>query len=201
MKCGNLKNILALMAGICVAAPMARAQDGAADLAAIVKTCEACHGPGGNSASASIPRLNGQPADYLTARFISFSDPSRQIPHATNNMWPVTSQVADKMIPALANYFAAQPPTAPQAGAALAAEGKLVYEKGAPNVSSCQSCHGAQGEGQGAVPRLAGQHGEYLKTQLLALYYQSRVSGAMHPSIKFMSREQIDAVAAYLANG
>jgi len=195
--------ILALAAGVCLGAIGAQADDGPAgqSLSGIVKTCEGCHGPGGDSRSADIPRLNGQQADYLASRFVSFSDPTRQTAHASSNMWPMTSQVADKIIPDLAKYFAARLPTPSRPSGPLAAEGKSVYQNGAANVASCQSCHGALGEGKGAVPRLAGQHGGYLKAQLTGLYYQVRVSGAMHPSIKYLSPQQIDALTAYLENG
>lgn len=188
-----------LAASACLTGIAAQAQP--AEIAAIVKNCESCHGPRGDSPSATVPRLNGQPAEYLQVRFASFADPTRQTPHASANMWPVSGQVADKIIPDLAKYFAAQPATPAKPNGLHIAEGKRLYEKGNPEMPACQSCHGASGEGKGPNPRLAGQHADYLTAQLRAYYYQVRVSGRMHPSIKFIAPEQIDAIAAYLANG
>ena len=36
-------------------------------------------------------------------------------------------------------------------------------EAGAGKAVACQACHGEHAEGMGAMPRLAGQHGDYLK--------------------------------------
>jgi cytochrome c553 len=114
-------------------------------------------------------------------------------------MWPVSTQIADKVVPELAKYFSEQAPTASQPVGPLVQEGRRLYEAGTVNVPACQSCHGVEGEGIGAIPRLAGQHGEYLRTQLTVFYYQVRVTDTMHPSIKFLTPMQIEAVSAYLA--
>src|SRR5579871_6660607 len=83
-------------------------------------TCQNCHGAGGNSVVATFPRLNGQQADYIAAQLKSFRSHSRADPHAVAYMWGMASQLDDAMIDALAKYFAAQPPTPPQSGGALA---------------------------------------------------------------------------------
>lgn len=170
------------------------------DMASIVMTCEGCHGLGGNSASATIPRLNGQQAEYLKARFLAFSNSLAQTPHAAETMWPVTLQTADTLNPALAAYFAAQPPTMPDVAKPHGLEGKALYENGTATVPACQSCHGTHAEGKGAVPRLAGQHSDYIKTQLTELHYRIRVNGAMHPGASLMTPQEIENVAAFLAN-
>jgi cytochrome c553 len=185
-----------LVAGVAMCVGQARAQDEPS----IVAQCETCHGPKGNSTSAKIPRLNGQQHEYLVARFKSFRDPTRQTPHATQNMWPVSGQYAAQLIPRLADYFANQTPTPSKPSGPLAAEGQKIYEQGAEGVPACRTCHGDQAGGRGQIPRLAGQHGEYLRTQLAAINMGMRVSEAMHPTAKNMSQEQMDAVVAYLAN-
>ena len=76
-------------------------------------TCQNCHGPGGDSAVATFPRLNGQQRDYIAAQLKSFRDHTRSDPHAVAYMWGMASQLDDAMIDALAKYFAAQPPTPP----------------------------------------------------------------------------------------
>jgi len=199
----RMKNIVryVVFAGALLSSAYAGAQPTGSDLAPIVKSCEACHGPGGNSAIGMVPRLNGQQADYLAARFAVFRDPTKADTHEFQNMWPVAIGTADKVIPELAKYFADQAPTMPKPDGPLVGKGRALYQAGAPNIPACQSCHGAQGEGKGLVPRLAGQHGEYIRTQLQVLYYQARVSGTMHPSIKYMSPDQIEEISAYLANG
>jgi len=93
-------------------------------------------------------------------------------------------------------------PTLPQTGGALAAEGKKIYEGGAPSdgVPPCQACHGAHGEGSGIVPRIAGQHADYLKKQLEAFRSTLRESDVMHANTANMTDSEIEAVVSYLAN-
>lgn len=165
----------------------------------IISHCESCHGIGGNSTTPSVPRLNGLSGDYLFLRLQEFRNPTSQSIHATDNMWPVVTSLSDDTKRKIADHFAQQPPTrVTLAGPAL---GKRLYEQGLPaqNVPACSSCHGLQAEGSASGPRLAGQHLEYLKTQLWSFNLVSRVHGTMNAgAMKFMS-EDIDALATYLA--
>ena len=189
----------AAVAGMCIAGS-AMAQDAAQTKA--VNTCQNCHGPGGNSVVATFPRLNAQQADYLAAQLRNFRDHKRSDPHAVAFMWGMASQLDDALIDGLAKYYAAQPPTQPQSGGALAAEGEKIYENGAPadGVPPCQACHGEHGEGSAVVPRLGGQHADYLKKQLEAFRSTLRESEIMHANTQNMTDREIEAVASFLAN-
>jgi len=127
----------------CLVVPLLAAHDATSQSAAekAGTSCQNCHGPGGNSVVATFPRLNGQQGDYLAAQLKSFRSHTRADPHAVAYMWGMASQLDDAMIDALAKYFAAQPPTPPQSGGALAAEGQKIYESGAPadGVPPCQA--------------------------------------------------------------
>ena len=87
----------------------------------VIKSCESCHGAGGNSTVASTPRLNGQQEAYIVARLKDFLDITRETPHATYNMWQVVSNLSDDTRTAVARYFAGQPPAEPSPGAQAAA--------------------------------------------------------------------------------
>jgi cytochrome c553 len=114
----------------------------------------------------------------------------------------MASQLDDALIVDLAKYYATQAPTPAQSGGALAAEGQKIFESGAPadGVPPCQACHGAHGEGNGAVPRIAGQHADYLKKQLEAFRSTLRESDVMHANTTNMTDREIEAVVSYLAN-
>ena len=165
-------------------------------------TCQNCHGPGGNSVVSTFPRLNGQQADYISTQLKNFRDHKRSDPHAVAFMWGMASQLDDALIDELAMYYASQPPTVSQSGGALASEGKKIYDSGAPadGVPPCQACHGTRGEGNAIVPRLAGQHADYLKKQLEAFRSTLRESDVMHANTKDMTDREIEAVVSYLAN-
>jgi len=125
-------------------------------------------------------------------------DPTRQTPQATHAMWDLATHISDADIPAIAEYFASQQATAANGRGGLAEQGKKIYESGAPDVPACQTCHGARGDGHGTVPRLAGQHSEYLAQQLLAFKLAVRTHGSMDANNRFMTSDQIKAVTSYL---
>lgn len=166
----------------------------------LIKTCESCHGTGGNSTVGSTPRLNGQLPGYISARLGNFLDLTREAPHASEAMNGVAHSIKDSLRPALADYFAQQPPTPAKPGR-QASLGARIFSDGVPasQVPACQTCHGAHAEGSGSAPRLAGQHADYLKTQLWALNFALRESDAMHQNADKLSSDQIDALVSYLA--
>ena len=122
----------------------------------------------GDSTSATFPRLNGQQAHYIAAQLKNF----RATAAAIRTPWPICGawrpSSTTRRSARSRNIYAGQKPTEPQTGGALAAEGKKIYMNGveAHNVPPCAACHGDHGEGNGEMPRLAGQHADYLKNQL-----------------------------------
>ena len=66
----------------------------------------------------------------------------------------------------------------------------------------CTMCHLGSFKGQNEVPRVAGQNYSYIVKQLLAFKDKKRTNdaGTMTAYTSNMSREQIEAVASYVAN-
>jgi cytochrome c553 len=194
--------IFASMASTLAIAEESNSAPTPAVISKVTSVCQNCHGPQGDSVSATFPRLNGQQADYIAAQLKSFRSQNRSDPHARAYMWGMASQLDDGMIDGLAKYFAAQKPTQPQSGGALAADGKNIYMNGADaqNIPACQACHGEHGEGNSVIPRLAGQHAYYLKSQLEAFRSTLRENDVMHANTKDMTNSQIEALVSYLAN-
>jgi cytochrome c553 len=192
--------------GICLMSSAALAAGGddqtTAAASTVTKVCQNCHGPNGNSTSATFPRLNGQQPDYIAAQLKNFRDHSRNDPHAMAYMWGMASQLSDTTITGVAKYLASQKPTEAQTGGALASEGRNIYLNGvaAHNVPSCAACHGDHGQGNGVMPRLAGQHANYLKSQLEDFRSLVRANDVMHANTKDMTNSEIEAVVSYLAN-
>jgi cytochrome c553 len=169
--------------------------------AEMLRSCEGCHGAHGDSQVTSTPRLNGQQAGYIVGRLKKLSNATRNNPHAKIEMFKDLSAESDATRASIAGYFASQPPTSPEPGAS-AAEGKRIYENGiaAENVIACNQCHGAQGEGHDATPRIAGQHADYLKAQLRLFNLKFREHTLMNPNTKSMTGKTMDALTSYLAN-
>jgi cytochrome c553 len=172
-----------------------------ASLKATIETCATCHGVKGHSVSPTFPNLAAQQAPYIELQLKAFKDQSRADPDAQAYMWGMASQLSDATISALAVYFAAQPAMSGRGGnSALIAEGKHLFEEGVPahQIPPCASCHGARAEGIATFPRLAGQHAPYLFKQLLVIQSVLRTAPVMHGVIKDLTKDQMQAVVAYL---
>lgn len=166
-----------------------------------VETCGTCHGVNGRSVSPTFPNLAAQQAPYLELQLKAFKDQSRADPDAQAYMWGMAAQLSDATISALAGYFAAQPAAPGQGGdSILITQGKRLFDEGVPTrgIPPCASCHGAHAEGMSAFPRLAGQHAPYLFKQLLVIQSVLRTAPVMHGVIKDLTKDQMQAVVAYL---
>jgi cytochrome c553 len=118
-------------------------------------------------------------------------------------MWGLSRSLTEDQIKGLAAYFAAQKPV-PQPAEGTAAQvqaGKAIFESGvsAKNIPACATCHGAAGQGNGAFPRIAGQHADYLVKQLVVFQRtDERPQGSVMKVIAHdLTREDIENVAAF----
>jgi cytochrome c553 len=166
-----------------------------------IETCGTCHGINGRSVSPTFPNLAAQTAPYIEAQLHAFKDQTRADPDAQAYMWGMASQLDDASIGGLAGYFSRQS-AAPGSGGntALIAQGKQIFAEGVPGrqIPACATCHGAQAQGNGPFPRLAGQHAPYLLRQLLVIQSVLRTAPVMHGVIKDLTKPQMEAVVAYL---
>jgi cytochrome c553 len=165
------------------------------------ETCVNCHGPGGRSSMPTFPRLAGQTSAYIEAQLKAFRDQNRGDPDAIAYMWGMASQLNDGTIAALAEYFSQQrPAVGTQANTAAIAAGREIFEKGIPSlqIPACETCHGKGAVGNGAMPRLAGQHAPYLFKQMLVIQNVLRSAPVMHGIVKDLTPAQMQQVAAYL---
>jgi cytochrome c553 len=181
------------------AAAMSDAQKAA--LRKTIETCGTCHGVNGRSIAPTFPNLAAQTAPYIELQLHAFKDQSRADPDAQAYMWGMASQLSDATITGLANHFAAQPaPVGTSGNAALVAQGKKLYDEGVParQIPPCASCHGPKAQGMATFPRLAGQHAPYLLKQLLVIQSVLRMAPVMHGVVKDLSKDQMQAVVAYL---
>ena len=167
----------------------------------VYTVCMDCHGPIGDSTDPSVPRLNGQHVEFLRKRLTDFHDPGSQDPHAVDAMWGIVEHLDDQTLAEIADYYSRQPAMPAKGRRTLPEDGHHLYVTGDPAnyVGSCESCHGANAEGRGDIPRLAGQHALYLKNQLERMRLNLRTSDVMHPKTNSMTDAQIKALVAYLA--
>jgi len=166
------------------------------------QVCSNCHGVTGVSVSPTFPKLAGQQREYLINQLTDLKTRNRSDPHARTFMWGFT-HLTDSQIDEIATYFSSQQAVMGAPGdRTLMAQGRAIYVSGLPNkgVPACSSCHGQNGEGMGQFPRLAGQHAEYIMTQLLVFQRtdQRPRSAPMRAVCQNMSEPEMREVAAFL---
>jgi len=169
------------------------------------QVCSNCHGVTGNAVSPNFPNLAAQMPDYVVAQLKGFRNHNRQDPAGFEYMWGLSRSLTDEQIDGLAHYYASQlaVPQPLEVPPSRAAAGKTIFDSGiaAPHtVPPCSSCHGPKGEGNGAVPRIAGQHADYVVKQLLVFQRtDQRPEGSIMKTVAHeLSSDDIRNVAAYL---
>ncbi len=165
-------------------------------------TCTACHGANGVSTNPEWPNIAGQHARYIAKQLADYKAGTER-----NNavMAGMVAALSETDMADLAAWFSTQAPAAGTADAALAEAGQRLFRGGNPEtgVPACAGCHGPRGAGDpnGGIPRLAGQHADYTKAQLQAFHARDRqndLNGMMRGTVRWMTDEEMDAVAAYI---
>jgi cbb3-type cytochrome c oxidase subunit III len=194
--------LIALLAAaglISTSAALAQSQDGAR---IAMQICSGCHGVGGRSESPMFPKLNAQTPEYIEAQLKGFREHARGENTARDYMWGMAALLDAGAVKSLADYFSHQPATPGATGdATLIARGQEIFERGVPDkgVPACASCHGAEAQGVGIFPRLAGQHKEYLLHQIEVFKNGTRGNAPVMSAVAHtLNDEQARAVAVYL---
>jgi cbb3-type cytochrome c oxidase subunit III len=161
--------------------------------------CQYCHGSDGNSLKPEVPNLAGQNAHYLLEQIDKFA--TRQRDDYVMSPLAANFSLEDKVNIAIFYYSKSVKPQT--VDAKRAAAGKSLFQ------SVCSGCHGAQGHGNQKLARLAGQQIVYVTNALksfrnnannpMARAESSRKSATMEGVTQNLSDEQIETVAAYVA--
>jgi cytochrome c553 len=160
-----------------------------------IATCKACHGPDGNSVTAGVPSLAGQPKLFLENQMILFREELRRSPVMT----PILAGIKDPEIIALADHFSklpAKPVSTTPVDKAVAKQGEALGKK-----LRCNVCHVSTYHGQKQMPRLAGQREDYLNAEMLA-YRDGKRSGGdtiMAAALYGVKDDEIKALAHFLS--
>lgn len=164
--------------------------------------CVACHNADGNSVVPANPKLAGQVPEYITKQLTEFKAGVRKNPI----MFGMAAALSPEDMKNLGAYFAQQKPAPGTAtNKNLVAAGQKLYKGGnqASGVPACAACHGPNGAGIPAqFPRLAGQHAEYVLTQLTNFRTGERDNDAakmMRTIASRMTDQELKAVSEYIS--
>ena len=161
----------------------------------LAERCFDCHGLNGNSQVPAYPVLAGQSWRYIYIELKDFKEGRRTDPVMSTM---AASLSRDDMI-AIANFFAAQKPLPIpfRADAAKVDAGRKVAD-----AVLCPMCHLGGFIGQNEIPKVAGQHYEYIKKQLSDFKAKRRTNdaGNMTSVAGALSDDDIENLAQYIAN-
>jgi cytochrome c553 len=152
-------------------------------------TCLGCHGIDGYRNAYpdySVPKLEGQNAEYLAAALHGYRDGDRS--HLT--MHSQASELSDQDIADIAVYFAGKP---------LTSSGKA--QGTVPKAATlCTSCHGQDGVAIAPMyPSLAGQHRDYLVRAIEEYQKGGRKNPIMKGFAGPLKPAEIAEIAAYFS--
>ena len=189
---------LGLLLGLCATAQAAGDPAAGQQKAA---SCAGCHGMDGNSMNPEWPKLAGQHVKYLVKQLQNFKNMGR-VNSIMNGMSAALSQ---QDMEDIAAYYENQQLQPGQADPALVDLGGQVFRGGnlQSGLSACAGCHGPNGTGNPAAgfPSLAGQHAQYIETQLRNFRAMERANdpGQMMRNVASrMTDQEIQAVASYI---
>jgi cytochrome c553 len=168
----------------------------------LAKTCSACHGEKGISASAAFPSLAGQLPTYLYKQLQDYTDGNRE-----NALMAGLAKTLSKQDAAdLAVWFGSQP-------AAFQSPNPMMYEQAEKLVKNgnservlppCEVCHGGNGKGQVVdIPALSGQNADYLTATLQAFKNGTRrndIYSRMRIVAQALTDEEISELGYYYQN-
>ncbi|VTU20961.1 c-type cytochrome [Variovorax sp. PBL-E5] len=187
------------------AAPAAAAAKPKPDLAKgeaafTAKACASCHNADGNSAIAANPKLAEQHPEYILKQLEEFKSGKRK----NAIMSGMAATLTDDEMRDIAWFVASKKEKLGFAKEKdLVALGEKIYRGGIADrqVPACAGCHSPNGAGIPAqYPRLAGQHAEYVASELTQFRDGVRLNSIQMTGVaaKLNDRE-IKAVADYIA--
>ena len=156
--------------------------------------CVACHGENGASSQPKYPILAGQHFYYLYVQLKDFKSGLRK----NEIMAPIVQDLTKEDMQSLAQFFSQQvwPTIGFKADPARAAKGETAASAG-----QCVQCHLGGYEGNSRIPRLAGQHPQYLKATMVKFKHKIRKNSPAKSSLmESYAEEDIEAMAEFMGN-
>ena len=187
--------LLTLLAG-CSEKPGTQQQpDLVAGKALAQKSCAGCHGMDGRGVKDDIPNLAAQIESYLLKAAQTYNHGKRA--GSSNDAMEFAKELKPEQLRNVLGYYASLPP--------LSNPGKMgasysYYDRGGELSKPCARCHGTDGNPtEAGLPRLAGQHPQYIVKATKAYRDGTRTMPTMHEKLTGLSQADIGNIAMYFA--
>lgn len=157
-------------------------------------SCSGCHGMDGRGVQDGIPNLAAQVEAYLLKAIQTYDHGKRA--GSSGGAMSVVKELNPEQLRNVLGYYASLPPGGRMS---MGAEYSY-YDRGEELSKPCIRCHGAGGNpAKAGVPRLAGQHPEYLIKAARAYQDGSRAILSMHENLASSSPADLSNMAIYFA--
>ena len=159
--------------------------------------CAACHGANGRSVLPLTPVLAGQPSLYAITQLFLFREGRRSDPAMT----AVAKTMTDDDMRGFSDYIGTLPPVPAPAAATPADPARMARGRALAEQYKCVFCHGADLGGGQQVPRIGGQHEEYLRESLRGFHAGTRpgYTQAMTAAVSGIPPADLDTLAWFAA--
>jgi cytochrome c553 len=159
--------------------------------------CAACHGANGRSEMAGTPVLAGQPSLYAITQLFLFREGRRN----NEAMTAVAKTMTDDDMRGFSDFIGTLAPVAAPAPATPPDPARMARGRALAEQHRCVSCHGADLSGGQQVPRIGGQHEDYLQASLRGFKSGTRpaYTQAMVSAVSQVPVEDLDTLAYYAA--
>jgi cytochrome c553 len=159
--------------------------------------CAACHGAKGRGDLPLTPVLAGQPSLYAITQLFLFREGRR----SNEAMTAVAKSMTDDDLRGFSDFIATLPPVPAPAAATPADPARMANGRALAEQHKCVFCHGADLGGGQQVPRIAGQHEDYLRESLRGFHAGTRpgYTQAMTAAVSRVPPADLDTLAYYAA--
>jgi cytochrome c553 len=158
------------------------------------QVCAGCHGADGKPVDKTFPIIWGQQAGYLYIELRDFKRGDRK----NDVMQPIAASMERDDMQAIAEYFAKKP--WPDLGQPRASKEVADRASSANRSVGCTGCHLDHFQGDGTVPRLAGQSREYLTKTIADFRTRARGNNpGMSDLMLATAPDDLAALEEYLA--
>jgi cytochrome c553 len=171
--------------------------------------CMGCHGIMGYQSSFpevyKVPKIAGQSATYIVSALTAYQQGDRKHP----TMRAIAASLTEQDMADLAAFYSQlglkegdAPPPAAGAAPSEALQALITRDKD----NNCTKCHGANFNtpNDGTVPKLAGQHADYLFVALKSYKFAHPIVGRSNPIMgkeaKQFSNSELKELASYVSS-
>jgi cytochrome c553 len=159
--------------------------------------CAACHGANGRIETPLTPVLAGQPSLYVITQLFLFREGRR----SNEAMTAVAKTLTDDDLRGFSEFIGTLPPVPPPPPATPPDPIRMARGRALAEQHKCVFCHGAGLGGGEQVPRIEGQHEDYLQASLRGFHSGSRpgYTQAMTAAVSQIPPEDLDTLVYYVA--